>query len=137
MELLSKLIDGRFPDYQRVIPSKFTKELLVDRQALLAVLARAAILSNEKFRGVRLSLEPGVLKIASSNTEHEEAQEELEVDYQGETLDVSFNVTYLLDVLQNVSHDHVVLRLNDPSTSALFMLPGTEQFKYVVMPMRI
>ena len=137
IDLVSKLIDGKFPDYERVIPQHHSKLVRVSRDALLHSLLRAAILTNEKFRGVRLVLGPGSLKIISSNAEQEEAQEELEIDYTGEALDVGFNVTYLLDVLNNVSNEGVELHLADANSSALFILPGNETFKYVVMPMRI
>jgi DNA polymerase III subunit beta len=137
IELVSKLIDGKFPDYERVIPQQHTKVLPLQRDVLLHSLLRAAILTNEKFRGVRLVLTNGSLKILSTNAEQEEAQEEIEVPYQGESLDIGFNVTYLLDVLNNVATDVIECRLADASSSALFMLPGNERFKYVVMPMRI
>jgi DNA polymerase-3 subunit beta len=137
IELVSKLIDGKFPDYERVIPQQHTKLLNLRRDQLLQSLLRAAILTNEKFRGVRLVLDNGSLKILSTNAEQEEAQEEIEVDYQGESLDVGFNVTYLLDVLNNISTEIIQCRLADASSSALFMLPDNERFKYVVMPMRI
>ncbi|MDY0011951.1 MAG: DNA polymerase III subunit beta [Rhodocyclaceae bacterium] len=137
IELISKLIDGKFPDYERVIPQNHPKLLTLERTQLLSSLQRAAILSNEKFRGVRLVLSEGSLKIISSNAEQEEAQEELEIDYAGEGLDIGFNVTYLLDVLNNVANETVECRLNDGNSSALITLPGNEHFKYVVMPMRI
>jgi len=137
IELISKLIDGKFPDYERVIPQHHPKLLNLDRAVLLAALQRAAILSNEKFRGVRLVLSDGSLKIISSNSEQEEAQEELELDYAGDTLDIGFNVTYLLDVLNNVANETVEWRFNDGNSSALVTLPGNERFRYVVMPMRI
>ncbi|HZV53911.1 MAG TPA: DNA polymerase III subunit beta [Rhodocyclaceae bacterium] len=137
IELVSKLIDGKFPDYERVIPQQHTKVLQLPRDVLLHSLMRAAILTNEKFRGVRLVLNDGSLKILSTNAEQEEAQEEIEVPYTGENLDVGFNVTYLLDVLNNIAVDTIECRLADASSSALFMLPGNDRFKYVVMPMRI
>jgi DNA polymerase III subunit beta len=137
IELVSKLIDGKFPDYERVIPQQHTKLLVLRRDQLLQSLLRAAILTNEKFRGVRLVLSDASLKIISTNAEQEEALEEIEVDYHGETLDVGFNVTYLLDVLNNISTEFIQCRLADASSSALFMLPDNDRFKYVVMPMRI
>jgi DNA polymerase III subunit beta len=137
IELVSKLIDGKFPDYERVIPQQHSKLLNLRRDMLLQSLQRVAILTNEKFRGVRLVLDNGSLKIMSTNAEQEEAQEEIEVDYQGESLDVGFNVTYLLDVLNNIATEIIQCRLADASSSALFMLPDNERFKYVVMPMRI
>ncbi|MCK0507475.1 DNA polymerase III subunit beta [Aromatoleum anaerobium] len=137
IELVSKLIDGKFPDYERVIPQNHPKLLTFDRVPLLATLSRVAILTNEKFRGVRLVLGDGSLKIASTNAEQEEALEELEVDYHGDPLDIGFNVTYLLDVLNNVTNDKIEWRFNDGNSSALVTLPGNATFKYVVMPMRI
>jgi DNA polymerase-3 subunit beta len=137
IELVSKLIDGKFPDYERVIPQHQPRTLSFDRAALLAALSRVAILTNEKFRGVRLVLDDGLLKIASSNNEQEEAQEELEIDYHGDKLDIGFNVTYLLDVLNNVTTDTIEWHFNDGNSSALITFPGNDQFKYVVMPMRI
>lgn len=137
IELVSKLIDGKFPDFERVIPANHPKLISIPSNELLPSLQRAAILTNEKFRGVRLVLSAGSLKLISTNTEQEEAQEELEVDYQGEALDIGFNITYLLDVLTHVSGDTVELRLNDSNSSALISIAGNEGFKYVVMPMRI
>lgn len=137
IELVSKLIDGKFPDYDRVIPKHHDKVVRLARDTLLHALLRAAILTNEKFRGVRLVLGGGALRIISTNAEQEEAQEEIEIDYQGETLEVGFNVTYLLDVLNNVSTDIIECWLADANSSALFMLPDNDRFKYVVMPMRI
>jgi DNA polymerase-3 subunit beta len=131
------LIDGKFPDYERVVPQGHTKSVLLSRELLLHSLQRVAILTNEKFRGVRLVLSPGSLKIISTNAEQEEAQEEIEIDYKGEGLDIGFNVTYLLDVLNNLSVESIECRLADSNSSALFLLPENEQFKYVVMPMRI
>jgi DNA polymerase-3 subunit beta len=137
IELVSKLIDGKFPDYERVIPQNHNKIVTLLRATLLQSLLRVAILTNEKFRGVRVVLAPGSLKIISSNADQEEAQEEIEVAYDAEPLDIGFNVTYLLDVLNNVSIEDVEVRLADANSSALITLPGNDRFKYVVMPMRI
>lgn len=137
IELVTKLIDGKFPDYERVIPQHHPKMITFDRAPLLAALSRVAILTSDKFRGVRLVLEDGLLRIVSSNNEQEEALEELEVDYQGDPLDIGFNVTYLLDVLNNVGTEQIEWRFNDGNSSALLTVPGNEHFKYVVMPMRI
>ena len=134
---VTKLIDGKFPDYTRVIPPSFTQELILNRVALSQSLQRARILSNEKFSGVRLILEDGVLKISAANAEQEEAQEEIEVDYNGDRLDIGFNVNYLLDVLSHVSDETVAWRFNDSNSSALFGPIDSTNFKYVVMPMRI
>lgn len=135
--LVSKLIDGKFPDYGRVIPASLKNLVTLNRTALLQSMVRAAILTNEKFRGVRMVLAPGSLKIMAANAEQEEAVEELEVDYNGDTLDVGFNVSYLLDVLNNTSAENIVWGFNDAGSSALITLPDNDRFKYVVMPMRI
>ena len=135
--LLSKLIDGKFPDYTRVIPQDQPRKLRLGRSQLLQCLQRAAILTSDKFRGVRWVLSNGTLKIICSNTEQEEAQEELDIDYSGEALDIGFNVGYLLDVLNNVDVQEIDCALGDSNSSALITIPGRDDFKYVVMPMRI
>jgi len=137
IELVSKIVDGKFPDYNRVIPSGHSKQLDLSRTELLQALQRAAILSNEKFRGVRLVLGSDQLKIICTNSEQEEAEEELEVPYKGEPLDIGFNITYLLDVLHNLAADQVVLALGDANSSALITMRERNDYKYVVMPMRI
>lgn len=137
INLVSKLIDGKFPDYERVIPATLKNVVLLNRAALLQSMVRAAILTNEKFRGVRLVLMPGSMKIIAANAEQEEAQEEIEVDYKGDAIDVGFNVGYLLDVLNNSPVESVEWGFNDANSSALLTIPGNERFKYVVMPMRI
>ncbi len=137
VELVSKLVDGKFPDYTRVVPAQHKNVLRVDREALRQALQRAAILSNEKFRGVRWVLADGSLKIVSSNAEQEEANEELEVDYKGDALDIGFNVNYLLDVLNNVAGAALECAFGDSSSSALVTFASEKDFKYVVMPMRI
>ena len=137
INLVSKLIDGKFPDYERVIPPSLKNIVPLNRTALLQSMVRAAILTNEKFRGVRLVLTPGSLKIMAANAEQEEAQEEIEVDYSGDSVDVGFNVSYLLDVLNNTSAETVEWGFNDANSSALLTIPGNDRFKYVVMPMRI
>jgi DNA polymerase-3 subunit beta len=137
MEFVTKLVEGKFPDYNRVIPKNHKNAILLGRVPLLGCLHRAAILTSEKFKGVRLNIEPGTLKIASSNAEQEEAKEELEIDYGGDAIEIGFNVTYLMDVLANVSHEMVRLELQDSQASALITVPEQPGFKYVVMPMRI
>ena len=137
IDLVSKLIDGKFPDYTRVIPTGHKNRLQIEREPLRQALLRAAILSNEKFRGVRWVLGDGSLKIVSSNAEQEEAHEELEVKYAGDTLDIGFNVNYLLDVLNNVSGDGIECAFGDSASSALITYGAEKDFKYVVMPMRI
>ena len=137
IDLVSKLIDGKFPDYTRVIPTQHKNRLQTDREALRQSLQRAAILSNEKFRGVRWVLTDGSLKIVSSNADQEEAHEELEVTYAGDALDIGFNVNYLLDVLNNVPGTQLECLFGDSSSSALISYGSEQGFKYVVMPMRI
>lgn len=135
--LVSKLIDGKFPDYERVVPATLKNHLTVGRQTLMQAMQRAAILTNEKFRGVRVVLGENSLKLIAANAEQEEAQEEIEVDYSGDAIDVGFNVGYLLDVLNNTQADEVQWSFNDANSSALITVPGNDRFKYVVMPMRI
>jgi DNA polymerase III subunit beta len=137
IELISKLVDGKYPDYQRVMQVKQDKKLLLNRLELLHTLQRASILTNEKFRGVRCVLAAGSLKIICTNAEQEEAQEELEVAYAGDALDIGFNVGYLLDCLNTVDCGDVEWSFGDANTSALLTMPGKEDYKYVVMPMRI
>ena len=137
MEFVTKLVEGKFPDYNRVIPKNHKNAVTLGRAPLLASLQRAAILTSEKFKGVRVNLEPGLLRIASSNAEQEEAKEELEIDYAGDAIEIGFNVTYLMDALANIPQEMVKLELADGNSSALFTVPEAAGFKYVVMPMRI
>jgi DNA polymerase III subunit beta len=137
IEIVTKLVEGKFPDYQRVIPSGYTKAIAINREQFSASLARASILTNEKFKGVRLALSASMLRIQSSNAEQEEATEELDVDFDGDSLEIGFNVSYLLDVLANLRVDLVKVEFGDSNSSALISLPGDETFKYVIMPMRI
>ncbi len=137
MEFVTKLVEGKFPDYNRVIPRNHKNVITLGRAPLLACLQRTAILTSEKFKGVRLNIEPGVLRIASNNAEQEEAVDELDIDYAGENIEIGFNVTYLIDALANMQQDMVHLQLADANSSALFTVPDDAMFKYVVMPMRI
>jgi DNA polymerase-3 subunit beta len=134
--LTSKVIDGKFPDYERVVPN-YSNHLTLDRLVILQALQRAAILSNEKFRGVRFVLTEKNLRIISSNSEQEEAQEDMETDYHGNALDIGFNVNYLLDGLNNATAQAVTFSFGDPNSSILITIPDNDEFKYVVMPMRI
>ena len=137
MEFVTKLVEGKFPDYNRVIPKNHKNTVVLGRLPLLGCLQRAAILTSEKFKGVRVNIEPGSLRIASSNAEQEEAKEELEIDYNGDAIEIGFNVTYLMDALANMNGEMVKLELQDTAASALFTVPDQPGFKYVVMPMRI
>lgn len=133
----SKLIDGRFPDYERVIPASGSEIMLGDRETVRMALSRTAILSNEKFRGVRLTLSDGRLRLQAHNPEHEEAEEDMEVDYSGAGLEVGFNVNYLLDALGCMHADQFVLELSGPDSSGLLREQDDESSKFVIMPMRL
>ncbi len=133
----SKLIDGRFPDYDRVIPKPEDNSLLAGREYLRAALQRAAILSNEKYRGVRLELAPKSLRVQANNPDQEEAQDELEVDYDGMSMEIGFNVNYLLDALAAVDTEDVEVGFVDANSSCIIKCPGDVDAKFVVMPMRL
>ena len=137
VDLVSKVVDGKFPDFTRVIPTSDSRRFVISRSLLQQALQRASILSNEKFRGVRWVLSTNMLRIVCTNAEQEEAEEEIEIDYSGEPLDIGFNVTYLLDGLNNLSVDEINCALGDSNSSMLITVPGDKNFKYVVMPMRI
>ena len=137
IRLTSKLIDGRFPDYERVIPEAGDRHLKANRERVRAALARTAILSNEKFRGVRLHLADGKLRLSTHNPEHEEAEEELEVDYKGASLEIGFNVNYLLDALGVMQTEEFHMELKGPDASGLLQEAAGGGSKYVVMPMRL
>lgn len=133
----SKLIDGRFPDYDKVIPAKGRIKLKAQTGALRHSLSRASILSNEKYRGIRFQLEKDLLRLVANNPEQEEAEEEIEVDYSGEALSVGFNVSYLLDVLNVIETEEVVFSLSDPNSSCLIQSDPPDACRFVVMPMRL
>jgi DNA polymerase-3 subunit beta len=137
IEIVSKIVEGKFPDYQKVIPTTHKNRVALDRTQLAQSLNRAAILSNEKIRGVRLVFTKDALSIICTNNEQEEAEEGLAVEYDGDPLDIGFNISYLLDVLNHVDSPTVSMTMGDSNSSALIQMPGREDFKYVVMPMRI
>jgi DNA polymerase-3 subunit beta len=137
IEIVSKIVEGKFPDYQKVIPTTHKNRVSLDRTTLAQSLNRAAILSNEKIRGVRLVFTKDALSIICTNNEQEEAEEGLAIDYDGDPLDIGFNISYLLDVLNHVDSPTVSVTMGDSNSSALVQIPGREDFKYVVMPMRI
>lgn len=137
IRLISKVIDGKFPDYTRVIPVGHKNSFTIERMDILLSMQRASILSNEKYRGIRMVLSNGVLRMISTNSEQEEAEEELEIAYEGDPLDIGFNVTYMIDVLNNVASDKVVFSFADANSSCLVTVPDDNDYKYVVMPMRI
>jgi len=137
IELISKLVEGKFPDFQRVIPKGHKNTLVVTREILQSALQRAAILTTDKFKGVRFSLTSNRITVQSTNAEQEEAQEEIETEYGGDDVEIGFNVSYLLDVLSNLKNEKIQISLGDANSSAVITLPGSDNFKYVVMPMRI
>jgi DNA polymerase-3 subunit beta len=136
-EFVTKLVEGKFPDYNRVIPKNHKNAVTLGRVTLLNTLQRTAILTSDKFKGVRINLETGILRVAASNAEQEEAIDEIEVDYNGDSIEIGFNVTYLIDVLTNMSQDMVRMDLADSNSSVLVTMAENPNFKYVVMPMRI
>jgi DNA polymerase-3 subunit beta len=141
----SKLVDGRFPDYNRVVPSNTDKGLIVNRENIKSAFSRAMILTNEKYKGVRLNLDPSELKITATNPEQEQAEEIIDVDYQGESLEIGFNVAYLIDALNAIDTQSVIFKLSDSNASALVhgMKRVDGEFvdddgaQYVIMPMRL
>lgn len=135
--LTTKLVDGKFPDYERVIPRDGDKIVMADKQELRQALSRTAILSNEKFRGIRVALSSGQLQLSANNPEQEEAEEIVTVDYQGDSLEVGFNVSYLQDVLGVIENDRVRVTLHDANSSAVIEDPELEDATYVVMPMKL
>ena len=136
-EFVTKLVEGKFPDYNRVIPKSHKNSITVGKASLLTMLQRTAILTSDKFKGVRINLDSGVLRVTSSNAEQEESIDEIEVDYNGDAIEIGFNVSYLIDVLVNMEQDMVRMDLADSNSSVLVTIPDNEFFKYVVMPMRI
>lgn len=133
----TKLIDGRFPDYERVIPEQGDKRMVGSREVVRQALARTAILSNEKFRGVRLSLEENRLRLQAQNPDHEEAEDEIEVEYGDAPIEIGFNVNYLMDALGAMTSDQFVLELTGPDSSGLLREQSDDSSRYVVMPMRL
>ncbi len=135
--MISKLVEGKFPDYNRVVPQGYRNQLEIGRQSLVGSLARASILASDKYRGIRLSLSDDSLRLQITNGEQEEAVEELDANYYGEPIEVGFNVTYLQDALNNLKTEKVLIGFGDANSSALVTIPDDAGFKYVVMPMRI
>lgn len=135
--LTSKIIDGRFPDYERVIPKEHPGLLIVEREELRQALGRVAIVASDKFRGVRLLAGPEGCRVMTHNTEHEEAEEAFEAQYQGEPIEIGFNLTYLMEVLGAIGADHVRFEVRNEDTSSLIMSEPRDHARYVVMPMRL
>jgi DNA polymerase-3 subunit beta len=137
VRLTSKLIDGRFPEYSRVVPAQPKNIIKADRNLFRQALQRTAILSNEKYRGVRLELSPNSVILQANNPEQEEAVETLEVEYSGDAMEIGFNVNYLLDALAAVDSEQVEFGVTDSNSSCLIREPGSDRTKFVVMPMRL
>jgi DNA polymerase-3 subunit beta len=137
MIFTSKLIDGRFPDYQAVIPIGADKQMLVEKETFIQALQRVAILSNEKYKGVRLEAAGPAIKIIAHNPQHEEAVEEIEAELNFERLAVGFNVTYLLDALMAIDTEQVSLELKDANSSCLVSAPDSDDNRHVVMPLKL
>ncbi len=135
--LTSKLIDGKFPDYTKVIPSGQSKHVTLDKHTFREALTRVSILANEKYRGVRLNLEAGRLRVSANNPEQEEAVEEIDTTYSGETLEIGFNVNYLIEATNAIHSSEVILGLNDANSSCTLTASNDESTKYIVMPMRL
>lgn len=137
LSFITKLIDGRFPDYQRVVPQGGDKIVIANRTAIHQALSRASILSNEKYRSVRFTLSSGSLQVMANNPEQEEAEEEISVDYDGPSLEIGFNASYVLEALNALSDDNIQLELTDQNSCCLIRSPESEESRYVVMPMRL
>lgn len=138
IEIVSKIVEGKFPDYTKVIPTGYSNHVTMNRAELLAALQRASILSNDKIRGVRLVFTKDSLAIICSNNEQEEAEETVPIEYSKDAMDIAFNIAYLLDVLNHLTNENVLVSLGEANmSSALITQPGSDEFKYVVMPMRI
>ena len=133
----SKLIDGKFPDYQQVIPANPNKIVICDRESLYQSFTRASVLSNEKYRGMRLQMTNNLLKATIHNPEQEEAEEELEVQYQGDEFEIGFNVSYFIDALAAIKEDTVEVKFTDANQSCVVNSKDDTSCLYVIMPMRL
>ena len=137
MRLTSKLIDGSFPDYTRVIPAANDKLVTLDAALFKAAVDRVSIISSDKSRAVKLTITPGLLSISAHNTDASSANEELEIEYQGEALEIGFNARYLLDITDQIQGDVLQMELADPGAPSLIRTPGDEASLFVLMPMRV
>ncbi|WP_433601978.1 DNA polymerase III subunit beta [Candidatus Profftella armatura] len=137
IEIISKLIDGKFLDYKYVISNKYEKSFLVNRNKLLRSLQRISIISNDKLKGVRLVIKPNYLKITVSSSNREKASEELEINYNGKDVDIGLNISYLIEILNNLKNENIIISLSDSKSSVLISIPEDNNFQYTLMPMRI
>lgn len=135
--ITSKLIDGNYPDYNKVFPSHIEKKILVDREKFRQAITRVLVLSSEKSKGIRLSIESNMMQVGSHNQEHEEALDELEVDYSGEAIDIGFNGSYILDAIGAMDADKVEISIGENNGAGIFQGFGDESARYVIMPMRL
>ncbi|MBK1717454.1 DNA polymerase III subunit beta [Thiocystis violacea] len=137
MTMTSKLVDGRYPEYERVIPGNIGRMATIEKESLKRALSRTAILSNEKYRGVRLNFDQGNLKLLAHNPEQEEAEEEIEMLYEGDSISIGFNVAYLMDVLAAIDEESLAVHFQDGNSSSIWRGLGVEDETFVVMPMRL
>jgi DNA polymerase-3 subunit beta len=135
--LTTKIIDGKFPDYRSVMTQNLTQTVIADRSELYDVLARTAVLTNEKYRGIRLELNQGSAKVVAHNPDQEEARDEIAVEYKGEPIEIGFNVTYLMEALRALSENKVEIHVQDGNSGCLLQSPGDETTQYLIMPMRL
>ena len=135
--LTTKIIDGKFPDYRSVMTQNLTQAVIAERSELYDVLARAAVLTNEKSRGIRLELDQGSAKVVAHNPDQEEARDEIAVEYSGEAIEIGFNVTYLMEALRALTENKVEIRVQDGNSGCLLQSPGDETTQYLIMPMRL
>jgi len=135
--LTTKIIDGKFPDYRSVITQNLSQTLIAERSELYDVLARTAVLTNEKYRGVRLELDRGTAKVVAHNPDQEEARDEVAVEYEGESIEIGFNVTYLMEALRALTENKVEIHIQDGNSGCLLQTPGDETTQYLIMPMRL
>jgi len=136
-QLTSKLIDGKFPDYKAVMSQVLSQKMVADREQLHEVLARTSVLTNEKYRGIRLDLSKGSLKLSAHNPDQEEANDEVSVEYEGDNLEIGFNVTYLMDALRAMSTKTVEAELQDGNSGCMLHEPDDDDTLYLIMPMRL
>ena len=135
--LTTKIIDGKFPDYRSVITQNLTQTLIAERSELYDVLARTAVLTNEKYRGIRLELNQNSAKVVAHNPDQEEARDEITVEYEGEPIEIGFNVTYLMEALRALTESKVEIHVQDNNSGCLLQTPGDETTQYLIMPMRL
>ena len=133
----AKLVDSKYPDFSKVFEQSFNSPIHVQKQILKDALTRVSILSNEKFRGVEFVIKGNNLQISTNNPEHEEADEEIVIEYQGEPLSIAFNAQYVLDAVSNLDSELAVLTIAENASSCFIEEPSEQNYKFIVMPMRL